>query len=188
MVNLIEIIEGCKKNNSKAQKKLYTEFAPSLLGVCVRFAGNKNDAEDILQEGFIKVFFNIQDFAGKGSLYSWMKKIMINTAITLYHKNLKHNQNLDIDEIDPKIIENEEDAPDSEYTTDELLHVIKGMPQGYRLVFNLFAVEGYKHKEIAEMLNIDENTSKSQYARAKKWIQNRIETHYKIRRKEYEQQ
>jgi RNA polymerase sigma-70 factor (ECF subfamily) len=183
MINLEEIIEGCRRKNGKAQKKLYDEYAASLLGVCIRYTGNKSDAEDILQEGFIKIFLNFNEYSGKGSLFGWMKKIMINTAITLYYRNLKHNKTLDIYEIDPNDINQEdEETPDLEYTAEELLNIINGMPSGYRVVFNLFAIEGYKHKEISEMLGIDESTSKSQYARAKKWIQNKLISYNKIRR------
>ena len=187
MPDIIEIIEGCKQRNRKAQKVLYETFAPVLLGICIRFTGNRNDAEDILQDAFVKIFFNIEEYSGKGSFINWMKKILINTSITHFHRNFKYNLNVDIDEIFNDETADDE-TPDKEYSADELLDIIKSLPQGYKMVFNLFAIEGYKHKEIADMLNIDENTSKSQYARARKWIQNRLNRLNKISKPAYEQQ
>ncbi|MBN2519928.1 MAG: sigma-70 family RNA polymerase sigma factor [Bacteroidales bacterium] len=173
MTDLEKIVEGCRKRNSHAQRLLYEKYAPILLGICIRYVSDRSEAEDILQDGFLKIFLNIEEYSGKGTFENWMKKIMVNTAITHYHKNFKHNQNIDISNInegDFSIL----DASDKEISAKELLEIINSLPQGYKVVFNLFAIEGYKHREIAEMLNIDENTSKSQYARARKWIQNKL--------------
>lgn len=174
MTDIEKIIDGCRKRNSKSQQLLYEMFAPVLLGICRRYVNNISEAEDILQDGFVKIFFNIDNYSAKGTFENWMKKIMINTAITHYHKNLKHNQNIDIDNV------NEGDFSPGDITSEifsanELLEIINTLPQGYKMVFNLYAIEGYKHKEIAEILHIDENTSKSQYARARKWIQNKLD-------------
>jgi RNA polymerase sigma factor (sigma-70 family) len=170
MWNDEEILRECIKNNRKAQRLLYEKYAPALLGICIRFTRNRDEAEDILQEGFIKIFFNISNFKGKCSLMSWMRRIVINTAITMYHRNLKHQHHYDVEDFRERNI-GESDIGEIEFTRAELFNVIKELPAGYRMVFNLYAVEGYKHKEIAKKLEIDINTSKSQYSRAKKLIQ-----------------
>jgi len=167
------IINGCCKRDKKAQKALFDRYKSILLGVCIRYSDRREEAEDILQDGLVKIFVNIQDFAGTGSFLNWMKKIMVNTAITHYHRNLKHQYHQDIDEIrETEITGNEFEM--AEFTRQELLDVIKNLPEGYRMVFNLYAVEGYKHKEIAELLEIDVNTSKSQYSRARSLIRKKL--------------
>jgi RNA polymerase sigma-70 factor (ECF subfamily) len=137
-----------------------------LLGVCLRYATDKAEAEDILQDSFLKIFYNIKDFTGSGSFIGWLRKVAVNTAITHYHKNIEYYVSVEIG-----ITSFEEDF----FTSDELYKVLNELPTGYRMVFNLYAVEGYKHKEIAEMLGIDTNTSKSQYSRAKAVIRDKLE-------------
>jgi RNA polymerase sigma factor (sigma-70 family) len=169
-----QIIDGCARHERKAQQELYNRYSRFLLGVCLRYATDKAEAEDILQESFLKIFFNIKDFSGKGSFIGWLRKVAVNTAITHYHKNLKYRYHVDIDEyvsVEAGVTSFEEDF----FTSEELYKVLNELPAGYRLVFNLYAVEGYKHKEIAEMLGIDTNTSKSQYSRAKAVIRNKLE-------------
>lgn len=169
-----ELIEKCIANDRSAQKMLYDMYAPIMLGICIRYVYERSEAEDILQEGFLKVFNNIKEFGRRGSFEGWMKRIFINTAITHYHKNTKHNkyhyvvENFNIKDKSSTMY------GDSEFTKDELLEVIQSLPSGYKMVFNLFAVEGYKHKEIAKMLKIDINTSKSQYSRAKSIIRKKL--------------
>jgi RNA polymerase sigma factor (sigma-70 family) len=170
MWNDEEILSECIKNNRRAQRLLYEKYAPALLGICIRFTRNKDEAEDILQEGFVKIFFNINSFKSKSSLMSWMRRIVINTAITMYHRNLKHQHHYDVEDFKERNV-GEIDIGETEFTREELANVIKDLPAGYRMVFNLYAVEGFKHKEIAKKLEIDINTSKSQYSRAKKLIQ-----------------
>lgn len=144
-----------------------------LLGVCNRYAQSIEEAEDVMQEGFVKIFLNINEFKGDGSLVAWMRRIMINTAITYYHRMRKHRYHDDLDDVrESKMSDN--NWSESEFTKEELYNVIHRMPDGYRMVFNLYAVEGYKHREIAEILEIDENTSKSQYSRARRWLQERL--------------
>jgi len=169
-----KIIEGCAKHNRKAQQLLYDKYSRILLGVCLRYASDKAEAEDILQDSFLKIFFNIKDFTGTGSFIGWLRKIAVNTAITQYHKNLKYRYHVDIEEyvsVEAGVTSFEEDF----YTSDELCKVLNELPTGYRMVFNLYAIEGYKHKEIAEILGIDTNTSKSQYSRAKAVIRVKLE-------------
>jgi RNA polymerase sigma factor (sigma-70 family) len=177
-----QIIEGCARHERKAQQELYTRYSRFLLGVCLRYATDKAEAEDILQESFLKIFFNVKDFSGTGSFIGWLRKVAVNTAITHYHKNLKYRYHVDIDEyvsVEAGVTSFEEDF----FTSEELYKVLNELPAGYRLVFNLYAVEGYKHKEIAEMLGIDTNTSKSQYSRAKAVIRNKLEILEKIKSK-----
>jgi RNA polymerase sigma factor (sigma-70 family) len=169
-----QIINGCAKHERKAQQLLYDKYSRFLLGICMRYVSDKAEAEDILQDSFLKIFFNIHDFSGIGSFTGWLRKITVNTAITHYHKNLKFRYHVDIDEyvpVEAGVMGFEEDL----FTSDELFKVLNELPAGYRMVFNLYAVEGYKHKEIAEMLKIDTNTSKSQYSRAKAVIRDKLE-------------
>ena len=168
-----EILEGCIKGESSAQRKLFDSYSRLLLGICNRYTTNIEEAEDIMQEGFVKIFLNIKEFKGDGSIVAWMRRIMINTAITHYHKMKKHRYHDDLDEVkETKFDDYLWD--DAEFTRDELYNVIQRMPEGYRMVFNLYAVEGYKHREIAEIMGIDENTSKTQYSRARRWLQERL--------------
>jgi RNA polymerase sigma factor (sigma-70 family) len=168
-----QIIEGCAKHERKAQQLLYDRYSRFLLGICLRYAIDKAEAEDILQESFLKIFFNIEDFSGTGSFIGWLRKVAVNTAITHYHKNLKFRYHIEIEEFvsaETGVSSFEEDF----FTADELHKVMNELPAGYRMVFNLYAVEGYKHKEIAEMLGIDTNTSKSQYSRAKAALRDKL--------------
>jgi RNA polymerase sigma factor (sigma-70 family) len=173
MKNEAEILRRCIHRDRKAQKILYDTYAPALLGVCVRFTGSRGEAEDILQEGFVKVFLKLKDFEGRSSLFSWMRRIMINTAITLYHRNLKHRYHYDIEDFREKET-TEGEWEDADFTIEELGKVIASLPPGYRMVFSLYAIEGFRHKEIAKELGIDINTSKSQYLRARRLIQDRL--------------
>jgi RNA polymerase sigma factor (sigma-70 family) len=169
-----QIIELCAKHDRKAQQVLYDRYSRLLLGVCLRYANDKAEAEDILQDSFLKIFYSINDFTGSGSFIGWLRKIAVNTALTHYHKNLKYRYHIDIEEyvsVETGVTSFEENF----FNADELYKVLNELPAGYRMVFNLYAVEGYKHKEIAEMLGIDTNTSKSQYSRAKAVIRDKLE-------------
>ncbi len=169
-----EIIEGCAKHDRQAQQILYDRYSRFLLGVCMRYAVDRAEAEDILQDSFLKIFFGIEDFSGTGSFTGWLRKVAVNTAITHYHKNLKYRYYVDIEEYmsaETGVSSFEEDF----YTSDELYKILNDLPAGYRMVFNLYAIEGYKHKEIAELLGIDTNTSKSQYSRARAVIREKLE-------------
>ncbi len=178
-----QIIEGCAKHDRRAQQVLYDRYSHFLLGVCLRYATDKSEAEDILQDSFLKIFFNIKDFSGTGSFIGWLRKVAVNTAITHYHKNLKHRYHIEIEEyvsVETGVLSFEEDF----FNSEELFMVLNELPAGYRMVFNLYAIEGYKHKEIAEILGIDTNTSKSQYSRAKGVIREKLEKLGKLK-KEY---
>jgi RNA polymerase sigma factor (sigma-70 family) len=173
MISEKDILAGCIKGKQSAQWELYNRYSRLLLAVCNRYAKDLDEAEDILQEGFVKIFLNIKRFKGDGALLAWMRRIMINTAITHYHKTVKHRYHDDLAEVSESKFE-EKGWGESEFTEEELFKVIHQMPAGYRQVFNLYAVDGYKHREIAEILNIDENTSKSQYSMARRWLQERL--------------
>jgi len=168
-----DILKGCIRQKPRAQRELFDKYGKQLLGICMRYASCREEAEDILQEGFVKIFNHITAFKGDGSLMAWMRRIVINTAITHYHRDLKHRYHSDISEVRNKGSE-EAVFGDAEFTEEELWKVIHAMPDGYRMVFCLYAIDGYKHREIADLMNIDENTSKSQYSRARRWLQERL--------------
>ncbi len=182
MIGEKEILAGCRKGKPSAQWELYKRYSRLLLAVCNRYAKDLDEAEDILQEGFVKIFLNIKEFKGDGPLLAWMRRIMINTAITHYHKMRKHRYHDDLAEVNESKFE-DKSWGEAEFTEEELFGLIQQMPDGYRQVFNLYALEGYKHREIAEILKIDENTSKSQYSRARRWLQERLIKLKKERRK-----
>lgn len=170
MIELTDIITGCVKNKRSAQDQLYKQYSPMLFGICLRYAKSRPEAEDILQEGFVKIYTHIKTYTPGKSFEGWMRRIVVNTAITVYRKEKKRSYHQDISEI-------EYSKPDSrsehqaDYTKEELMIAIDKLPPGYKMVFNMYAIEGYKHKEIAEELDIDINTSKSQLSRAKKHLQ-----------------
>jgi RNA polymerase sigma factor (sigma-70 family) len=165
-----EIIEGCKNNDRKAQEQLYMKYAPMLLGVLIRYSRNMEEAEDILHEAFIKVFKRIHQYRKEGSFPGWLRRIMVNQALRHYKETSDHFRNLELKEnIGNDISVKPDNSP--YISRDELLKAIQNLPDGARTIFNLYAIEGYKHKEIAEMLDISDSTSKSQYARAKKYLQ-----------------
>ncbi len=168
-----ELIKKCLKRDRKAQKMLFDKYSSMMMGVCLRYANNRSKAEDILQEGFTKVFLHLKTYTGKGSFAGWVKKIMINTAISYYHRHIKSSWHDELD-IAKGITDNSDIEPDSEFSQEELLKVIGELPHGFRMVFNMYAIEGYKHREIAEMLGIDTGTSKSQYSRARKIIRDKL--------------
>jgi RNA polymerase sigma-70 factor (ECF subfamily) len=178
-----QLIERCINNDVVAQELLYRRYASKMFGVCLRYASNKMEAEDILQEGFIKVFANLKNYRGEGSFEGWIRKTMVNTAINHYRKNLRYFQNIDIESVD--IHDTFDKNGLSSLTEEELLKLVQELPQGYRMVFNLYVIEGYSHKEIAEQLNISENTSKSQLSRARGVLQAKVKKLYNI--KYYEQ-
>ncbi len=177
MVTEKKIIDDCLKGKKRAFLQLYNTYSTVMLGVCLRYARNKSEAEDILQDGFVKVFQNISSYSFKGSFEGWIKRIMINTALNHNRNNLKHYFHSDVDEIEEfTLIETNVVIDKQEYplNTDELMKLIQVMPPGYKTVFNLYVFEGYSHKEIADMLEISENTSKSQLSKARKYLKNKI--------------
>ncbi|OQA92433.1 MAG: ECF RNA polymerase sigma factor SigR [Bacteroidetes bacterium ADurb.Bin234] len=168
-----EIIKECIKGNRKAEKHLYTKYNGLFFAICLRYTQSREEAEDVLITGFTSIFESLPMYKKQGSFEGWMKRIIINTAVNHYRTNKKHLSNIDIEEIDT--INEISQKSYQDINVKDILNQIQMMPEGYKQVFNLFAIEGYKHTEIAEMLHIAENTSKSQYAKAKKWLQRRLE-------------
>lgn len=166
------IITGCKSGKLKFQKKLYDMFAGKLLAVCLRY--DKNEGEDILQESFIKIFKNIKRYEGKGSFEGWLRRITVNTAITHYHKKNILHKAYNLDDFTEFSNASADDNILDLLNAKELMEVINDLPDIYRVTFNLYAIEGYKHHEIADLLKISQGTSKSQVSRARKMIQEKI--------------
>jgi RNA polymerase sigma factor (sigma-70 family) len=174
MMNEEHIIEGCIRHNRKAQQMLWEKYSAYLLGICLRYSSDRPEAEDMLQEALLKIYFNIGEYSGTGSFKGWLRKIAVNCAITYYHKNLRHKHHIDIDDY-VSLETGEESFEEDLYTAEELFKVLNDLPPGYRMVFNLYTIEGYKHREIADMLGIDVNTSKSQYSRARAILRKKLE-------------
>lgn len=137
------------------------------MAVCMRYARNRDAAADIMQDGFVKIFINLQSFKGEGSFEGWMKRIMINTALKQYKKDLKFKNDVDIEEA--YTVSFQHDIV-GQLSAKELMNHIQRLPDGYRTIFNLYVIEGYQHNEISEMLNISEGTSKSQLSRARNYL------------------
>ncbi|SHG61171.1 RNA polymerase sigma-70 factor, ECF subfamily [Chryseolinea serpens] len=170
MLSEQELIEGCRKGNRAFQKALYDRYCRKMLVVCLRYSKTTAEAEDILQEGFVKVFQGIKDFRQEAKLETWITRIMVNTALNVQRKKLYLYPMVDVAEINLP----EEEMSISGIHFTQLLEMIQALPQGCQIVFNLFAIEGYSHKEIAESLGISEGTSKSQFARAKSLLQAKL--------------
>jgi len=165
----MQLVQGCIKGDVVSQKLLYDQFAKKMMGVCLRYAKTHYEAEDLLQDGFIKMFRSIEQYKGRGSLEGWIRKIMVNTALESVRKFNPLQKSSDIQDIEPFTGANEEII--SSLSANELLEIIHRLPDGYRIVFSLYAIEGYSHKEIAAQLNITESTSKSQFSRARASLQ-----------------
>ena len=164
-----QLIHACLQNDRNAQRKLYQAYAGRMLVVCMRYVQNQAEAEDILQDAFIKIFQNLSKFRAESTLGSWIKRIVVNTAINQIRAGIHFKDMSDVQEYENQVSDNQSGIETIQFQ--ELIEMIQKLPKGCRAVFNLFAIEGYKHHEIAEMLNITEGTSKSQYSRAKVILQ-----------------
>jgi RNA polymerase sigma-70 factor (ECF subfamily) len=176
MITDDHIVEGCLAGKRKAYDQLYRKYAASMLGLCLRYCGNLQDAEDVLQEGFIKVFRNISNFRRAGSFEGWIKRIMVNSAIDHYQKELKHSFHAEIDQDMGLPEESTEESLLNEYqfTQEQLLKMVQELPQGYRMVFNMYVMEGFNHRDIADTLQISENTSKTQLMKSRRMLKSRL--------------
>jgi RNA polymerase sigma-70 factor (ECF subfamily) len=163
-----QLIKRCIKGDRVAQAALYQLHAATLLGVCYRYTKNKEDAEDILQEGFIKVFRNIHQFKREGPFEAWIRRIMVNTAISYLRKHSRYRNELQVEEIILHPISSEN--PEISIDTKDLIECIRTLPISYQTVFNLFAIEGFDHQEIADLLQMNINTVRSQYSRARSFL------------------
>lgn len=166
---LQELIEKCKQQNANAQSTLYKQYSGVLFGICLKYSPNRAEAEDNLQDAFITIFSRIEQYQGKGSFEGWIKRITVNTALQKYRKKKVYD------------ISNEEQIEDAEVEIEKtdvpldfLLKIIQELPDRYRLVFNLYVLDGYSHKEIAEMLGISDGTSKSNLARARMILKTKV--------------
>jgi len=167
------LVQKCIEGDPRAQRMLFEKFAPKMLGVCIRYTKDVEQAEDVLQDGFVKIFTKLDHYNGVGSLEGWVRRIMVNTALDQIRKNLKHQDDVALDQVEYKL---EKDGHILEGLMEEdLLKLISEMPVGYKTVFNMFAIEGYSHKEIADEMGISENTSKSQYSRARSFLKAKLE-------------
>jgi RNA polymerase sigma factor (sigma-70 family) len=163
------ILKGCLQNEPAAQRELYNRYSPKMLSVCYRFAHNREDAEDMLQEGFIKVFSQMHTFGNRGAFEGWIRRIIVHTCINILKKNKKFNESVDI--IHATAIQVREESVPSIVQAKQVIECIRMLPIGYRTVLNLYAIEGYSHREIGAMLDIEESTSRSQYTRAKAMLE-----------------
>ncbi|HOP43908.1 MAG: sigma-70 family RNA polymerase sigma factor [Flavobacteriales bacterium] len=163
-----QIVAGCVKGDPIAQRALYEQYARKMMSVCMRYASGRDQAQDMLQDGFVKVFQKIGDFRGDGPLGGWVSRTMVNTALDHLRRNKPYAHSVDLTEAEH--LHAGSSSALSGMTTDELMALIQQLPDGYRTVFNLFAIEGYPHKEIAEMLGVSENTSKSQFMKARAYL------------------
>ena len=170
---ILRLINLCKTGDRKAQFDLYGRYSGLLFAVALRYTNTKIDAEDVVQNSWVKIFSKLDSFSENNSFEGWMRRIVVNTAITLYRKNQKHAHQIDIADVHatPRDLEASKKC---DFTRDELERAIARLPEGYGVVFKLYVIDGYKHKEIAEMLDIEVNTSKSQLSRAKKYLQNQL--------------
>jgi RNA polymerase sigma-70 factor (ECF subfamily) len=168
-----DIIDGCLSGSRRDQELLYRRYSPRLYAVCLQYSGNTEEARDVLQEGFIKIFENLSHFSHEGSFEGWMRRIIVNTALERYRNRYYLNRVDDIEGVS---------EPEAEPDTDDfagleaydLLNMIMELPPKYRMVFNLYAIEGYSHKEIGEMMGISEGTSKSNLSRAREILQKKV--------------
>jgi RNA polymerase sigma-70 factor (ECF subfamily) len=167
-----QLIAECRKWNERSMKTLYDRYAPRMMSVCLRYMREKNAAEDVLQEGFVKVFRHLKEFRNEGPLEGWIRRIMVTTALTAMKKSKKMQEFTESGsvsfepEIEPSVL--------GQFSSDELMNEIANLPDGYRTVLNLFAIEGFSHYEIGQLLGIHESSSRSQYTRAKKLLHTRI--------------
>lgn len=171
-----KIIEGCKKGDRRSQKEFYDRFAPKMMAICLRYMGDKETAVDVLQEGFLTVFSKLDTYSGEGSLEGWVRKIFVNTALMSLRKNDVLKESEDIESAWSLTSDDISAVQNLSYK--ELIRIISGLPAGFRTVFNMYVIEGYSHKEIAEELGISETTSRSQLQRARTLLQSKIKERY----------
>lgn len=166
-----ELLEGCRKRKASAQRMMYDRLAGKMLGICVRYIKDLEEAEHVMIGGIVKVFDKLHQYKGEGSFEGWVRRIVVNDCLMYIRKNRSMSLQCDVAdaENDPNL-----QVLEDQLNAEDLVKMIQELPVGYRTVFNLYAIEGYSHAEIAEQLSISENTSKSQLSRARKWLQNRL--------------
>ncbi|MDZ7608341.1 MAG: RNA polymerase sigma factor [Cyclobacteriaceae bacterium] len=167
----IDLVEGCKRQSPQAQRLLYDRYSGTMLSLCRRYIWSIAEAEDVMVTGFARIFSAIHQYEGKGSFEGWMKRIVINEALGYLRKNKTMYLETDIEAADRQP---DYERAESTLEAEDLMKMIGALPPGYRTIFNLYAIEGYSHKEIGELLGINENTSKSQLSRARVYLQKKI--------------
>lgn len=168
-----ELVEACIRNDRLAQRELYDRYARLMMAVCLRYIGDEVSAQDVLQEAFIKVFAALPTFAGSGSLEGWIRRIVVNTTLETLRKSDVMRDTAGIE--DAEMAVSTEAGVMERLSAEDLMGMIAALPAGFRTVFNMYAIEGYSHKEIADILGISEGTSRSQYNRARNLIQRKIQ-------------
>ncbi len=179
----VELIERCKKGHAAAQRDLYRRYSPMMFAVAIRYSNTRHDAEDIAQDAWVKVFRYLKSFSEHNSFEGWLRRVVVNTAITHYRRQKKHNHHIDIDDVyaTPQDLEAFKEV---DYNKEEIEKAINALPKGYATVFKMYVIEGFKHKEIAKTLGVDVNTSKSQLSRARKALQGTLINMARIAKKE----
>jgi RNA polymerase sigma-70 factor (ECF subfamily) len=168
-----ELIKGCIAARPKAQKALFDIYAPKLYVVCLRYLKDQMRAQDVLQDTFVKIFAHIGNYKSEGAFEGWLKRIAVNTCLDQLRKDKKLLTDVSLDDVSHKLAHQDYSA--EKLMADDLLKLVQALPDGYRTVFNLFAIEGFSHQEIAQQLSISESTSKTQYLRARAYLKERIE-------------
>ena len=168
-----QLVNKCLEKDTLAQKQLFDFYSKRMMGVCLRYAKNSEEAQDVLQMGFIKVFEKLEMYKHQGSLEGWIRKVIVNTALDNIRKNKKLMNNIEIEKVDYQLHNYDESVLEA-LSAEDLLRVIQEMPTGFRTVFNMYAIEGFSHKEIAEKLNISVSTSKSQFSRARAYMKKKL--------------
>lgn len=168
-----ELVQGCLAEDRRCQEVLYERFARRMYAVCLRYARHEMEAEDLMQDGFIRVFDKLKDFRMEGSLEGWVRRIMVHTAINHYRRKSHQNERIGTDQLPergtaPKVLD--------QLGEKEILALVSALPDGYRMVFNLYAIDGFDHAEIAELIGCGESTSRSQLAKARRILQRQLET------------
>jgi RNA polymerase sigma factor (sigma-70 family) len=176
------LVKDCLKRKPQAQRELYEHFAKNMLGVCYRYTRSLKDAEDVLQEGFVKVFLNLGQYKNEGELGGWIRRIMVNTALNFLKRNRKYQQEMYFTQEYLHPVSDED--PVIKLQAKELADLIRQLPHGYQVIFNLHAVEGYSHVEIGELLGISDGTSRSQYSRARNLLITWVEKFSSDKKKE----
>jgi RNA polymerase sigma-70 factor (ECF subfamily) len=171
-----KLIKACISEDKSAQKALYERYSAKMYFVCLRYARHQMEAQDMLQDGFVKVYDNLESFRSNGSFEGWIRRIMVNTALNHCRKQSFKQEQIGLEDYQDKVVSSKAVSNLSEQ---ELLKLIQQLPDGYRIVFNLYVIEGYSHKEIGEKLGVSESTSRSQLAKSRKWMQ-KVLTEQKI--------
>ena len=169
----LQLIESCRKGDRAAQKILYDRLASRMFPVCMRYVGDRTTAEDVLQDGFVTLFTRLDSYKGEGSFEGWARRIFVTTALMNLRKKDALKMSDELEAIRGMKADTASQIQNIGYK--ELMKLVMSLPTGFRTVFNMYAIEGYSHKEIAEMLGITETTSRTQFSRARIWLQNKIE-------------